>query len=78
MTKPIKRKTIPVDKVKITLRQRTTNSRIGKGSAITNVKNGKLKGVVSLPVNIRVSMKQRSANSNVHMHQGGSIKIKEV
>lgn len=78
MAKPIKRKTISVDKVKVTLRQRTTNSKIGKGSSIINVKNGKLKGVVSLPVKIKVSMKQRSNNSNVAMHQGGSIKIKEV
>ena len=60
-------------KAKITLKQKLTNTKIGKGSSISQ--GGKRKFKVTVPFKVTVTMRQRSENSNVAMHQGGSVKI---
>lgn len=80
------------DKVKIKLKQKVINNRVGRNSRISVSQRDKKKLKVSLPVKVTVTMKQNYNKSNnspqnrplsgetrtTTMHQGGHIKIKEV
>ena len=61
------------NKVKVTLVQKTRNTKVGKNSSIKQ--KGHLKFKFSTPVNVTVTLVQKGKNPNLHQKQGGSIKL---